>query len=370
MKVKKYMVNDIKEALEQIKRDLGEDAVILSTRSIKKGGFLGIGAKRYLEVTAVCEEKSYQGRTETNEVYRFQELLVKNKEKRQEEEIRELKQMIQEMRSMLSINKQNDLPQNIQKLFKAFQIHDVDPIVTNRIIEYIRIAYGDIAIDESFRQKLAEYIIPFMKTEVPQLEKVILLVGPTGVGKTTTLAKLAARLRLVEKKQIAILTLDTYRIAATEQLKTYATIMDIPMRVAYTPREARMELDAMRDFDSILIDTAGRSQNNDIQMSELKALAETITPNICFLVASMNCKYSDFKDIMNRFAVAKYTHVILTKMDETKSYGHIINIPQSSNAPIAFITNGQRVPEDIIEANARELAYIFSKEVLKIAQSG
>lgn len=367
MKVKKYMVNDIKEALEQIKRDLGEDAVILSTRSVRKGGFLGIGAKRYLEVTAVCEDKPY--RAESNDVYKFQELLVKNKEKRQDEEIRELKQMIQEMKSILSLNRQSDLPQNIQKLFRALQSQDVDPAVINRIIEYIRIAYGDVEIDETFRQKLAEYIIPFMKTEVPQLQKVVLLVGPTGVGKTTTLAKLAAKLKLVEKKQIAILTLDTYRIAATEQLKTYATIMDIPMRVAYTPKEARLELDAMQDFDTILVDTAGRSQNNDIQMSELKALVETISPHICFLVASMNCKYSDFKDIMNRFAVAKYTHVILTKMDETKSYGHIINVPQTSNAPIAFITNGQRVPEDIMEANARELAYIFSKEVLKVAQS-
>ncbi len=259
MKVKKYTVSDIREALEQIKRDLGEDAVILSTRSIRKGGFLGIGAKRYLEVTAVCEDKSNQSRVENNEVYKFQELLVKNKEKRQEEEIRELKQMIQEMKSMLSFGRQSDLPQNIQKLLKALQAHDVDPIVTSRIIEYIRISYGDIVIDDAFRQKLAEYVMPFMRTEVPTLDKVVLLVGPTGVGKTTTLAKLAARLKLAEKKQIAILTLDTYRIAATEQLKTYATIMDIPLRVAYTPREARLELDAMHDFDTILIDTAGRS---------------------------------------------------------------------------------------------------------------
>ncbi|MEJ5229897.1 MAG: flagellar biosynthesis protein FlhF [Pseudothermotoga sp.] len=368
MKVKKYTVSDIKEALEQIKRDLGEDAVILSTRSIRKGGFLGIGAKRYLEVTAICEDKN-QVKNENNEVYKFQELLVKNKEKRQEEEMRELKQMIQEMRSMLSLSRQNDLPQSIQRLLKALEVHEVDPVVMNRIVEYIRIAYGDITIDENFRQKLAEYLLPFMRTEVPELKNTVLFVGPTGVGKTTTLAKLAARLKLVEKKQVAILTLDTYRIAATEQLKTYATIMDIPMRVAYTPREARLELDAMQDFDTILIDTAGRSQNNDIQMSELKALAETVSPYICFLVTSMNCKYSDLKDITRHFSVAKYTHVILTKMDETKSYGHLINIPQLCNAPIAFITNGQRVPEDIVEANSREFSHMFSKEVLKVAQS-
>ncbi|ABV33188.1 MULTISPECIES: flagellar biosynthesis protein FlhF [Pseudothermotoga] len=367
MKIKKYMVNDIREALDQIKKDLGEDAVILSTRSIKKGGFFGIGSRRFLEVTAVAEEKNEQHANK--DIYRFEEILVKNREKRQEEEIRELKQMLQEMKSMM-FSKQVDLPQNMQKLLKALQIHEVDPVVSNKIMEYIHIAYGDVPVDDNFKQRLSEHIVPFVKTEVPILEKSVLFVGPTGVGKTTTLAKIAAKLKLIHKKQVAILTLDTYRIAATEQLKTYAAIMDIPMRVAYTPKEAKLELDAMHDFDVILIDTAGRSQNNDIQMSELRALVETITPSVCFLVVGMNCKYSDLKDIVKKFDVAKYTHTILTKMDETRSYGHIINISQLSGIPLAYITNGQRVPEDIIEANSRELSHILSKEVLKVAQSG
>lgn len=366
--MKKYVVKDIKEALEQIKKDLGEDAIILSTRSVKKGGFLGIGAKRYLEVTAVCEDKE-QERKESSEVYRLQELLVKNREKRQEEELRELKQMIQEMKQMLGMQRMNDLPQNLQKLLKGMQVQEIEQSVASKIIEYLRISYGDVNLDDSLRQRLAEHLVAFMKTEVPNLEGAVLFTGPTGVGKTTTLAKLAARLKIVEKKQVAILTLDTYRIAATDQLKTYATIMDIPMRIAYTPKEARIELDAMRSFDVVLIDTAGRSQNNDMQMSELKALFDVIQPNLAFLVISMNSRFSDLKDVLERFQATRHTHLILTKMDETRTLGHLINASLLGGIPLAFITNGQRVPEDIVEANAKDIAYLLSKEVLKIAQS-
>jgi len=368
VKMKKYVVKDIKEALEQIKKDLGEDAIILSTRSVRKGGFLGIGAKRYLEVTAVCEDKD-QERKESNEVYRLQELLVKNREKRQEEELKELKQMIQEMKQMLGMQRMNDLPQNLQKLLKGMQAQEIEQTVASKIIEYLRISYGDVNLDDSLRQRLAEHLAAFMKTEVPNLEGAVLFTGPTGVGKTTTLAKLAARLKIVEKKQVAILTLDTYRIAATDQLKTYATIMDIPMRIAYTPKEAKIELDAMRSFDVVLIDTAGRSQNNDMQMSELKALFDVIQPDLAFLVISMNSRFSDLKDVLERFQAARHTHLILTKMDETRTFGHLINASLLGGIPLAFITNGQRVPEDIVEANAKDIAYLLSKEVLRIAQS-
>jgi len=366
--MKKYIVNDIKEALEQIKKDLGEDAIILSTRSVKKGGFLGIGTKRYLEVTAVCEDKE-QEKAESSEVYKLQELLVKNREKRQEEEIRELKQMLQEMKQMLGMQRLNDLPQNLQRILKGLQAQEVDQTVAGKIVEYLRISYGDVSLDDSLRRSLAEHLLAFVKTEVPALEGSVLFSGPTGVGKTTTLAKLAARLKIVEKKQLAILTLDTYRIAATDQLKTYATIMDIPMRVAYTPKEAKMELDAMKSFDVVLIDTAGRSQNNDMQMSELKALFDVIQPKLAFLVISMNSRFSDLKDALERFQVARHTHLILTKMDETRTFGHLINAPLVGGIPVAFITNGQRVPEDIVEANAKDIAHLLSREVLRIAQS-
>nr|WP_322785258.1 flagellar biosynthesis protein FlhF [Pseudothermotoga thermarum] len=366
--MKKYIVTDIRQALEQIRKDLGEDAIILSTRSFRKGGFFGIGGKKFLEVTAVVDEKE-EKKKEDLEVYKLQELLVKSKEKRYEEELTEIKQMLKEMKTMVLSIKREDLSEDLKALSKAFEIQDIDSEISNKILEYIRLSYGNLKVDETILEKLTDYFQPFLKTEIPILQGVVMFVGPTGVGKTTTLAKIAARLKLVEKKNVAILTLDTYRIAAAEQLKIYANIMDIPMRVAYTPMEAKIELEAMRSFDVVLIDTAGRSPNNEIQISELKALAETISPNICFLVLAMNYKYSDIKDMVKRFSVAKFSHVILTKMDETKSYGHLLNVPYTTGVPLAYVTNGQRVPEDIIEANRIELSHLLAKEVLRSVRS-
>ncbi len=366
--MKKYVVTDIKQALDQIRKDLGEDAIILSTRSFRKGGFLGIGGKKFLEVTAVADEKE-DSKKESVEVYRLQEMLVKTREKRQEEELLEIKQMLKEMKSMVLSIKRDEMSEGMKKLSKAFDSQEIDPEITNKLLEYIRLSYGEPKIDDSLLERLSEYFQPFVKTEVPELRGVVAFVGPTGVGKTTTLAKIAAKLKLIDKKQLAILTLDTYRIAAAEQLKVYAAIMDIPMRVAYTPMEARIELQAMNSFDVVLIDTAGRSPNNDIQISELKALVETVAPNLCFLVLPMNYKYSDIREVIKKFSVSRFTHVVLTKMDETKSYGHLINIPHLSGVPLAYVTNGQRVPEDIMEANRRELSYLLAKEVFESAKS-
>ncbi len=366
--MKKYIVSDIRQALEQIRKDLGEDAIILSTRSFKKGGFLGIGGKKLLEVTAVTDEKE-DSKRESTEIYRLQEMLVKNKEKRQEEELMEIKQMLREMKSMVLSIKKEDMSEGMKRLSIAFEGQGIDPEISGKLLEYIRLSQGEPKIDEPFLQRLSDYFQPFLKTEVPELRGPVMFIGPTGVGKTTTLAKIAAKLKLVEKKHLAILTLDTYRIAAAEQLKVYATIMDIPMRVAYTPMEAKIELEAMSSFDVVLIDTAGRSPNNDIQISELKALFETVSPKLCFLVLSMNYKYSDIKDMIRKFSAAKFSHVILTKMDETKSYGHLINVPYLAGVPLAYVTNGQRVPEDIMEANRRELSYLLAKEVLETAKS-
>lgn len=370
MKLKKYVVKDIREALENIKRDLGEDAVILSTRKIRRGGFLKLGGKTYLEVTAVVEDDQ-RSKPEKNNIYKFQEIIMKNKEKRQEEELRELKSMIQEMKGLLVSSRRQEMPHGIRKITDGLEKQEIDAEVISKILEYLKITHGDVDLEnEELRSMLSEYVLPFIKTEVPELRGSVLFVGPTGVGKTTTLAKIAAKIRLEEKRQVAILTLDTYRIAAPEQLKTYATIMDIPMRVAYTPREAKLELDAMSSFEVILIDTAGRSQNNDIQISELRAMTETLNPNVSFLVLGMNCKYSDLNEILRKFSVSKISHIILTKMDETKSYGHLVNASYTSGLPIAFITNGQQVPEDIFPANRRELALLLAKEVLKYAKSG
>ncbi len=384
MKVKKYIVNDLKEAMKRIKEDLGNDAIILSTRRVKKGGFLGIGGKTFFEVTAVVEDKesnSEQSKTR-EDIYRLQEILIKNRlsktedaeksGKEVEKEIENIKTMIHDIRNMMISGKRVELPQGIGFIERGLKIQEIDEEVVMKIVEYLRVTFGDVDVKSSdIKEKLSEYLKPFIKTEEVDLAGKVIFVGPTGVGKTTTLAKLAAKLKIEQKKKIAVVTFDTYRIAAADQLKTYAHILDIPIRVVYTPQEAEMELNALiPSYEAILMDTAGRSQRNEIQMGELRALVNSIKPDKILLVISMNYKYSDVKDVLDRFKEIGPTHVVLSKMDETGSYGLFVNVPYYSDIPIAFVTNGQRVPEDIFVANSVELSNILAKEVLRYAGTG
>lgn len=371
MIVKKYVVNDIKEAFEKIRIELGKEAVILSTKKIKKGGFLGIGAKTFIEVTAAVSDKKDQQNEDKGQIYKLQEILSKNKGLSQQssEDITELKRMMVELKSMISVQGNNE-PQWVQKFRKALKKQDINDEISEKLIEYTKMKYQQIDfMDENTRLIISELFLPFIITSVPDLKGRVVFAGPTGVGKTTTLAKLAAKLKINDKKRVAIITLDTYRIAAVDQLKTYAMLLDVPIRVAYTPKEAKLEVEALGDYDVILIDTAGRSQKNELHMVELKAMTEVISPEFTFLVIGMQYRSEDVKEILKKFSILSPTHVILSKMDETSSLGHFVNVPSTLNAPIAFVTNGQRVPDDIFEANNRELSILLSREVLNYARS-
>jgi flagellar biosynthesis protein FlhF len=371
MIVKKYVVTDIKEAFEKIRIELGKDAIILSTRKVKKGGFLGIGAKTYIEVTAAVTDKKEQQSEEKGQIYKLQEILSKNKSNisQNTEEFSELKKMMVELKSMISSQRSNE-PRWVQEFRKALEKQDIDEEIIEKIVEYSKVKYNELDFsNENTRLILSEMFLPFINTSVPDLRGRVLFAGPTGVGKTTTLAKLAAKLKLGEKKNIAVITLDTYRIAAVDQLKTYAMLLDVPIRVAYTPKEAKLEIDALSDYDVILIDTAGRSQKNDLHMAEIKAMSEVIAPEFTLLVIGMQYRNDDVKEVLSKFSVISPTHVILSKMDETSALGHFVNVPSFLKTPIAFITNGQRVPDDIFEANSRELAVLLSREVLRYARS-
>uniref|UniRef100_A0A7C5Y3B1 Flagellar biosynthesis protein FlhF n=1 Tax=Fervidobacterium nodosum TaxID=2424 RepID=A0A7C5Y3B1_9BACT len=371
MIVKKYVVSDIKEAFEKIRVELGKDAVILSTRKIKKGGFLGIGAKTFIEVTAAVSDKKEQQNEDKGQIYKLQEILSKNKQSNPQsaEELTELKKMMVELKSMIS-SQRNDEPQWVQDFRKALKKQDVDDEISDKLIEYTKMKYQQLDFtNENTRLILSEMFLPFINTSVPDLKGKVLFAGPTGVGKTTTLAKLAAKLKLNEHKRVGIITLDTYRIAAVDQLKTYAMLLDVPIRVAYTPKEAKLEVEALSDYDVVLIDTAGRSQKNELHMAEIKAMTEVISPDFIFLILGMQYRTEDAREILSKFSMLSPTHVILSKMDETSSLGHFVNVPSFLKVPIAYVTNGQRVPDDIFEANNRELAILLSREVLKHARS-
>jgi len=189
----------------------------------------------------------------------------------------------------------------------------------------------------------------------PGQAKVVALIGPTGVGKTTTIAKLAANFALMQGKRVALITVDTYRIAAVEQLKTYSQIIGLPVSVAYSHAEIPKIMQQYEDYDLILIDTAGRSPQHTMQVGELKSLLDTVRCET-HLVLSAQTKEQDMVDAIRRFSVVGVDRLIVSKLDETSSYGTLLNVVDQTGLPLSYITTGQKVPEDLETAEGGRLA--------------
>jgi flagellar biosynthesis protein FlhF len=220
------------------------------------------------------------------------------------------------------------------------------------------------AAKKILHDRLADYIRPAGGIKIPSAGcKKVALVGPTGVGKTTTLAKLAAKFTLEEDIDAAFVTSDTYRIAAVEQLKTYATILNIPLDVVYSAGEMKKCLNRHQDKKLVLIDTAGRSQYNEEQLDELRCLLEADDTIEAHLVLSTVTTYQDMAEIVGRFASCFSDNIIFTKIDETRNIGNIFNIMQQfSKLKISYVTNGQNVPDDIHPAEPEYLTNMLLRD--------
>lgn len=186
--------------------------------------------------------------------------------------------------------------------------------------------------------------------------RIVALIGATGVGKTTTLAKIAARFVLEQGVSVALITADTYRISAVEQLKTYSDIIGLPLDIVYSPAELRTAIQKHRNKQLVLIDTAGRSQYNEYQMQELKDLLDVEPAIEKHLVLSATTKEEDAKEILEKFSVCQPDRVLFTKTDETKSLGFIVNLLYRQKIGLSYLTNGQSVPDDIVPARSEQLA--------------
>jgi flagellar biosynthesis protein FlhF len=196
-------------------------------------------------------------------------------------------------------------------------------------------------------------------TPVRGQRKVIALVGPTGVGKTTTLAKLAANFRLREGAKIGLVTVDTYRIAAVEQLRTYAEIIDLPMRVVTTPVEMRQAMAELSGLDLVLVDTAGRSPKDEVQIRELKAFLDEARADEIHLVLSLASSIKTLEAAAANFQPIGLTSLVLTKLDEALGAGTLLNVARRLKTPVSYLTTGQDVPEDIEPAHKTRMARLI-----------
>ncbi len=237
----------------------------------------------------------------------------------------------------------------------------------------LRMRDNSILIRRYFRELLKKMILPRREIEIEGAKKIIMLVGPTGVGKTTTLAKLAARYAyLMDKKyKVGIITLDTYRIGAVQQLMFYAQKMKLSIDSVEDPPEFATAINSLRHCDYILIDTAGSSQYDRAKIDSLKSFlnAETTASIDVMLAVSANTKYEDLKEIYNGFAPLNVDTFVVTKLDESRSFGNIFSLLYETRKPVSYFSIGQNVPDDLIVASGEFLTTClldgFSKEALK-----
>ncbi|MBT4865983.1 MAG: flagellar biosynthesis protein FlhF [Planctomycetaceae bacterium] len=279
------------------------------------------------------------------------------------EKLESIQKMLNELGRSSTLRKADEIPGELFSLYTELIDADVEDDVARNLIGQLKEhaspkQLNDVKAGRNLLTALVESEIrcsdPIMPT--PGKQKVVALVGTTGVGKTTTIAKLAANFRLRDGIKMGLVTVDTYRIAAVEQLRTYAEIIDLPMKVVTSPPEMRRALDELAGLDLILIDTAGRSPRDELQIQELKSLLAEANVDEVHLVLSLTSSVRSLLATAEQFGVANATSLILTKLDEAAGLGSLLSLVQRVDLPISYVTTGQDVPDDIEPARASRLA--------------
>lgn len=378
MKIKRYIGKNTQEALLKVKMDLGNNAIILNTKKVRQKGIKKYFTKPMIEIMAAIDDDN--AKAAEKELTRLESkphdvTNSKNKLSQKEEKFTELENKLSNIEDILGkmLNRNDEgggsskeetgskLPQIFQLLYNNLLKNEVDEAIAKKVIEEVAKKSNPRNIHDASIVMQSVITSLLGKTEPIVLREdgnptVILFVGPTGVGKTTTLAKLAASFMLTSNKNVGLITADTYRIAAVEQLKTYAEILGIPISVAYSVDEITDQIENYNDKDIILVDTAGCSYRDKQKFDELKSLVAACNADSTFLVLSSTVSSKNCKDIIKNYEFIPDYRLIFTKLDEAPVYGSILNTKCYSNKSLSYITNGQNVPDDIEIVNVERLS--------------
>ncbi|WP_102346928.1 flagellar biosynthesis protein FlhF [Bacillus sp. Marseille-P3661] len=374
MKVKKFIAPSMPEAMKMIRNELGQDAVILNSKVVQKGGVFGFFTKKNIEVIAAVDPHPLpkkptvpkQHYEEINKISKNVEQEVRNKTNNDLlKEIQGLKAMMKEFSDNGNRDSFEHYPGPLRQLHQLLIEQEIDNAIIKdtmgHLLEKWYINKGE-ATSEEIVSWVKEYYIHKLEQlpfgAINYSKKFINVVGPTGVGKTTTLAKIAAQAVLKYNKKVAFITTDTYRIAAIDQLKTYAKILNIPLEVTYTVDDFKKAKDRFSHFDLVLIDTAGRNFRNKQYVEDLKSVIEYGEDLETILVLALTSKYDDMIEIYQQFSVINIDKLIFTKVDETAKYGSMLNLITKYQTGVAYLTTGQNVPDDIVEASPESITNI------------
>ena len=387
MDVRTYRAKTMQEALDMVRRELGPKAAVLQTRDVRTGGlFRLMPGMRRVEITAsasvnVPSRMPRRARTGLDlsqatglDLSAPPELAPSTPAPEEQESrhafrdelkgrLTDLQSMIEDLRRRSPRLAPNELPGSLFTIFTDLIEAGVGEELARELIEKAQadLTAAELSDPALVKARLArmveaEMIVSGPLQVQPGRRRLVALVGPTGVGKTTTIAKLAATFRLREKRKVGLITVDTYRIAAVEQLRTYADIIDLPMSVVSTPREMREAVAGMSGLDLILMDTAGRSPRDEVKIQELKSMLGEAEADEVHLVLSSAAGATTLVRTAEQFAAVGTTGLLLTKLDEVTNLGHLLPLMRSSRLPLSYVTDGQNVPDDIKPANSRRLA--------------
>ena len=394
MIIKKFTAKTEKEALENAKKELGDGVVVMNVRDVKARGFFSFLKPHMTEVTVALEEESERY---TAAVSAINSVIASSQTKEKEaqaakgtpdepqetarKESSAIEEKLDSLQSLLeqqlqkpdedkedkdsrdgAAKEETEIDKFMKLLHDTMLNNEVDEKYAGEIIDEIAQINKpnmpfDYALANIYQKMILKFGMPSCITPASKGIKMVFFIGPTGVGKTTTIAKIASIFRVDQKKKVALLTADTYRIAAAEQLRTYANILEVPFRIIYTVEEIEKALEDFRDYDYILVDTAGHSHQNSAQKESMSNFIHSVDGKIekeVYLVLSATTKYRDLISIADAYKEMTDFKLIFTKLDETTTLGNLLNLRLYTDAALSYVTYGQNVPDDIEEFNPQK----------------
>lgn len=370
MQIKKFRAASLKDAINLMKEQLGEEAVVLSTKVYE--GDLKLGKKKEFEITAGFDDepKTKDFLIDDNEPISFP-----NSSKNFETELKKLTNKIygaanqtkdkKPEKEIISAEKLKNKKafSDFQEVIDILKYKEVDDLLINTIVNQLK-KYSMFLNKEN----IDNYVLSTISSMIPTSEfkitkgktpKTIALIGPTGVGKTTCIAKLAVISKILHNLDIGLISIDTYRLGALDQLKIFAEVSNIDFLVAYEPSEMKSLMQKLKKKDLVFIDTVGRSQKNTSLLKGINDYLNEVNIDEKYLVMSTTSTTKNMIDVADKFKSIKYDGFVFTKIDEAVTYGNILNVVNKFNTPIKYLTNGQVIPDDIIAADPDFIANLI-----------
>ncbi len=383
MRIKKYRAKSMTDALKTVKNELGDNALILSSKKMKDkdGGIEVIAAidDRPLQTLPAAvppvpafEERSPVAKPAKAKKRHYATRIYAGSES----EVADKRRVTVPGFERISTNEEGGHTVDSERVLTSLNpfFHALKQVLSRagvhrEIADALLLDLSENVPQNEFRSAesaaavLREKLAPFFNISAKPADKkspqIIALVGPTGVGKTTSIAKIAAQLTLHQQMNVALVSIDTYRIGAIDQLRTFAEIAEIPLKVAFSPQQLEYIVNSFEDCDYIFLDTTGRNPRNRIFLRELKLFLENVEITEVHLTLSATTRYAELEDIINCYQKLPFDHVLFTKIDEVMDPAIMLNLKKLTAMPVSYICNGQNIPDDLIPASASALAKIL-----------